>query len=420
MQNRFDVVIAGGGMVGAALACALGEAGFQVAMVEREPPSGGWPEDEVDLRVSALTRASQRILQRLGAWPRMEEMRVSPYREMRVWDARGGKIHFDAADIGEPDLGHIVENRVTQLALWESLAKLEAVRAFTPERVKGFKHHPQDGMRVELASGEVLGGRLLVAAEGATSPIRESAGITSSGWAYDQHAIVATIEVEKHHGEVARQRFMPTGPLALLPINDGRCSIVWSTSPDQAERLMALDEAPFCEELTRASARMLGRVTGAGPRAAFPLRLRNADRYVLPGLALVGDAAHGIHPLAGQGVNLGFLDAATLFDVLREAREHRRDLGSMATLRRYERARKTEDMAMLGVMDLFKRTFSNDNLALALIRNLGLEIADRSGPLKHLMARRALGVMGGIIGRLPSLAEANTTWSPRPDEESER
>jgi 2-octaprenylphenol hydroxylase len=417
MHNRFDVMIAGGGMVGGALACALGETGFSVAIIERTPPAGDWPADEVDLRVSALTRASQRMLQRLGAWSRMQEMRVSPYREMLVWDARGGKIHFDAADIGEPDLGHIVENRVTQLALWERLTQLQTVSRFTPDRVKGFRHQPQEGMKVELESGATISGRLLVAAEGASSPIRESAGITSSGWAYDQHAIVATIEVEKYHDEVARQRFMPAGPLAFLPIDDGRCSIVWSTSPDHAERLMGQDETNFCEELTRISARMLGRVTGVGPRALFPLRLRNADRYVLPGLALVGDAAHGIHPLAGQGVNLGFLDAATLFDVLREAREHRRDLGSMATLRRYERARKTEDMAMLGVMDLFKRTFSNDNLALALIRNLGLEIADRSGPLKHHLARRALGVMGGVMGRLPSLAEPGSNWPGEPRRE---
>lgn len=395
-----QVAIAGGGMVGAALAAGLALQGFRVVLVEQTEPVHDWPGDEVDLRVSALTRASQRLLQNLGAWPRMQALRVSPYRGMEVWDAGGGgRIRFDAAEIGEPDLGHIVENRVTQLALWERLSLLDGVELICPDSVAGMRLEG-DRQFLQLESGRQLAADLLVGAEGASSPLREMAGIGSSGWAYDQHAIVATVRPERHHGEVARQRFMATGPLALLPIDDGRCSIVWSTSPDAARRLMELDDGAFCEALTAASEQVLGRIEQVGPRGVFPLRLRNADHYVIPGLALVGDAAHGIHPLAGQGVNLGFLDAATLVDVLLQARDAGRPLGSRKTLRRYERARRSADMEMLALMDLFKRLFSNDIPPLRLLRNLGLSLANASGPLKQIVVRRAMG----LSGELPSLA----------------
>lgn len=397
---RCDVLIAGGGMVGSALGCVLAQEGFQVAVIERREPKLDWPEDEVDLRVSALTWASQQILQNLGAWERMSELRISPYRGMHVWDAGGrGSISFDAAEIGEPDLGHIVENRITQLALWERLGTLETAHRLCPDSIDRLELQ-ESPVRAVLMSGTVVEADLVVAAEGATSPVREMAGIASSGWAYDQHAIVATVWPEEHAGEVARQRFMSTGPLAFLPINDGRVSIVWSTSPEEAERLMALDDSDFCAELTEASERMLGEVTRVGPRGVFPLKLRNADHYVQPGLALVGDAAHGIHPLAGQGVNLGFLDMAALVDVLLEARKVGRPLGSMTTLRRYERARKGANIAMLGAMDMFKRLFSNQNPPLTLIRNIGLSLVNAAGPVKNVIIRRALG----LIGELPSLA----------------
>jgi 2-octaprenylphenol hydroxylase len=388
-------------MVGSALGCALGEQGFRVALIEIREPEQTWPAGEVDLRVSALSRASQRILQNLGAWEPMVALRVSPYQGMHVWDAEGnGSIRFHAAEIGEPDLGHIVENRVTQLALWERLGEIESVTRFAPDKLERLSSDAA-GSELHLASGRTISARLLVGAEGASSPVREIAGINSSGWRYDQHAIVATIRTEKHNDGIARQRFMPTGPLAFLPLDRCRCSIVWSTSPAEAKRLMALDDESFCIELTRAGRQMLGAVGEVGPRGEFPLGLRNADQYVKAGLALVGDAAHGIHPLAGQGVNLGFLDAATLADVLVEARRRDRSFGGLPTLRRYERARKGADLAMLGAMDFFKRLFSNSNPALALARNFGLNLADRSGPLKHHLMRRAMG----LPGELPSLAE---------------
>lgn len=399
-----DVAIVGAGMVGGALGCALSQQGLRVALVEQRAPDTGWSADEVDLRVSALTRASQRILENLGVWNRMSEMRISPYRGMFVCDATGnGSIAFDAAEIGEPDLGHIVENRVTQLALWERLGELDNLRKFCPDSV----HRLELGSErpwLELSSGKRIESYLIVAADGANSTVRELAGIATSGWSYDQHAIVATVQPEKHHGEIARQRFMPTGPLAFLPINDGSCSIVWSTLPAHAEFLMQLDGAGFCRELESASQRMLGGIKKVGPRGVFPLARRHADRYISEGLALIGDAAHGIHPLAGQGVNLGFLDAAVLVDVLQDAAVRGCPLGGRATLRRYERARKGNNLEMLTLMDLFKQLFSNDNQALSLLRNVGLNLADAAGPLKHILMRRAMG----LTGELPLLASQHT------------
>jgi 2-octaprenylphenol hydroxylase len=393
------LIIVGGGMVGAALGCAVAEAGLSVLLLERRKPKRKWPKQEVDLRVSALTRASQRILENLGAWQRMSELRISPYTDMEVWDAAGaGRIHFSAQEIGEANLGHIVENRITQLALWERLEQLPNVTLRTDAKIDALLLH--EGPALRLSDDRLLTAELIVAADGRDSQIRAMAGIGTRGWDYDQHAIVATVTPQRHHGQTARQRFMKHGPLAFLPIDDGRCSIVWSTSPQEAAQLMALDEAAFCAALTRASERMLGEVEAVGPRGVFPLRLGHAQHYVKPGLALVGDAAHAIHPLAGQGVNLGFLDAATLAETLIQARASGRPLGGLSTLRRYERARKGGNMAMLAAMDFFKRTFSNEIVPLKQLRNLGLTLADRSGPLKHLVMRRALG----LIGELPALA----------------
>lgn len=395
-----DVAIVGAGMVGGVLGCALASQGFTVVLVEQREPDTDWPRDDVDQRVSALTRASQHILANLGVWDRMSEMRVSPYRGMRVWDATGnGSIEFDAAEIGEPDLGHIVENRVTQLALWKRLGEFSGVCRLCPDSVHRLE---LGGERpwLELNSGRRVEADLIVAADGANSAVRKLAGITCSGWSYHQHAIVATVEPEKHHGKIARQRFMPNGPLAFLPIDNGSCSIVWSTLPEHAGFLMVLDEAGFCRELEIASQGVLGRMSRVGPRALFPLSLRHAQRYLADGVVLIGDAAHGVHPLAGQGVNLGFLDAAVLADVLGDARERGHPLGCRATLRRYERSRKGHNLEMLALMDLFKRVFSNEYQPLILLRNLGLNLADASGPLKRLLVRRAMG----LTGELPSLA----------------
>jgi len=389
---QFDVLVVGGGMVGAALVCACLGKGLRIALVETREPRRSWPAGEVDLRVSALNRASQRVLARLGAWDRILQLGASPYREMRVWDAvGGGSIHFDSADLGEPDLGHIVENRVTQLSLWERLEGSDEVTLFCPAALSEIEL-TADAALVDLKDGRRLSARLLVGADGRDSRVRGRVGIATQGWLYDQRAIVANVAVQEWHRETAWQRFLPTGPLAFLPLTDGRCSIVWSAIETRAEELLALEDADFRRELEAAIEGRLGAISDIGPRAAFPLRLQHAEHYVKPRLALIGDAAHAVHPLAGQGVNLGFLDVAALAAALDEALERRRDIGGLWTLRRYERARRGENMLMLGAMDGFKRMFSNSLPPLAALRSAGLSAVDRLTPAKQLFMRHALGL----------------------------
>lgn len=386
-------------MVGAALAVALLRQGFRVALIEARAPQAEWPRDSHDLRVSAITRASQHLFENLGAWAAMAADRVTPYQAMQVWDAAGsGEIRFEAADLGEPDLGHIVENRVIQRALWRGLDQQDRLQLFCPDSITGLQTRA-DGVRIWLAGGACLQADLVVGADGGNSRVRDFSGFEVEGWPYDQHAVVATVRPALGHGDTAWQRFLPAGPLALLPLNPGLFSIVWSTTPTHAKQLLALDDAEFGAAVTAASEARAGEIGAAGPRAAFPLRLQRATCYVKPGVALVGDAAHVIHPLAGQGVNLGLLDAAVLVDELCAARARGRALGGLATLRRYERARKADNLLVQFAMDGFKRLFGSELVPLRLLRNLGLHAANRYGPLKQLFARSALG--GG--GDPPSL-----------------
>ena len=383
-------MVVGGGMVGAALACALAQRDFSVALLEARTPVFDWDPEGYDLRVSAITRASQQLLQNLGAWQAMLDDRATPYQQMHVWDRAGfGEIHFDSADLAEPDLGHIVENRVIVRALW-GLLEGSAAEVLVPVRLVSLELSDA-GAVLTLDDGRVISAGLVVGADGARSQVRELAGIESRGQAYDQHAVVATVQAELGNQATAWQRFMRDGPLALLPLEQDLFSIVWSTAPNEAERLCALAEEEFNGLLTEASESRLGRLTLLGARAAFPLRLQHAERYVLPGLALVGDAAHVIHPLAGQGVNLGFLDAGALLDALVYGRERRRMPGAQASLRRYERARKGHNTATQLAMDAFKHLFSNDSSALSLARNLGLGAAGRLAPLRRMFEKVALG-----------------------------
>ncbi|MFP4496277.1 MAG: UbiH/UbiF/VisC/COQ6 family ubiquinone biosynthesis hydroxylase [Halochromatium sp.] len=445
--GHFDIAIVGGGMVGAALACACAERGLSLALIDGQPPQRTWPAGQVDLRVSALSRASQRVLERIGAWPRMVELGVSPYREMRVWDAVGSaEIHFDSADLGEPDLGHIVENRVTRLALWERLEALSdsvsgraasdqagsgrsasdqsvpdqavpdqavpdqavpdqaasgraaRIERLSPAALSALEIDDQRA-RLRLADQRQLAADLVVGADGRASFVRETLGIGLDAADYAQRAIVANVEVAHWHRETAWQRFLPSGPLAFLPLADGRCSIVWSADEARAEQLLALDDAGFIAELEIAFDKRLGPILSAGPRAAFPLSRQHARAYVRPHVALVGDAAHGIHPLAGQGVNLGFLDVAALIDAIDHARAKGRALGSLHILRRYERARRGDNAAMVTAMDLFKRAFGNRNPALVGARTLGLAAAEHLPGIKPLFIRQALG-LGQDLPRL--------------------
>jgi len=396
MKNEYDIIIVGAGMVGATLACVLGQHDFRVGLIEAREPDFNWPTDSTDQRVSAITCASQQILESVGAWQLMSEKRISPYREMRVWDATGtGSIHFDSADLGAPLLGHIVENRVTLFALHQQLQALKNVTLLTPASITQLDIKP-DFAIVELDNGQTLSANLVVAADGSRSKLRELVGIETSGWDYQQHGVVAHITTSKSHQETAWQRFMPDGPLAFLPLSDGTSSIVWSTTPEHAEQLLAMDETDFLDELQQAFGDKLGRMLKCGPRAAFPLRMQHAKKYTLPRLALLGDAAHTVHPLAGQGVNLGFADAASLAEVLVAARNKKQDIGAHKILRRYERWRKGENLAMLSTMDGFKRLFGSKQPALKWLRNAGLSLTNSTTPLKNMIMRQAMGMEGDL------------------------
>jgi 2-octaprenylphenol hydroxylase len=400
MAHDFDLLIIGGGMVGATLACALGGTPLRVGVVESHPAPGSWPADEYDIRVSAITRATEQVFRMVGAWEGMVARRVTPYEAMQVWDGTGsGAIAFDCADLGEPDLGHIIENRLILAALLERMTQFANVELFCPAQVAGLDRNATSAT-LTLADGRKLTARLIVGADGANSWVREQAGITTTGWPYEQTAVVATIRTEKHHRGVAYQRFMPQGPLAFLPMPAGLSSIVWSTSPERAAELVAMDEAPFLAELQLAFGDRLGAMVSTGPRGAFPLLLRHANRYCDERLVLVGNAAHAIHPLAGQGLNLGVSDIAALAEVLLAAHRDKREIGERAVLRRYERWRKADNVTVMAAMDGLQRLFSNDVAPLKVLRGMALTLADRSGPAKGLMMRRALG----LSGDLPRLA----------------
>ncbi len=386
-------------MVGSLLACALGDSGLKVAVLEHRP-SEPLLKNGYDLRVSAVTLASVSIFKAVGAWEAIKH-RVAPVREMKVWDATGtGSIHFDAAEMGEPCLAYIIENSLMQSALVERLHHFTNVHYLCPVEIETLELNPEAAL-LKLKDGRKLNARLLVGADGAQSRVRELAGIAMRRFPFEQKGIVANVVTEKPHAETARQRFLPTGPLAFLPLPEPHlCSIVWSAETKRADELMALDDAAFLGELQQVSGDMLGQVQSIGRRAAFPLALSHAVSYVSERLALVGDAAHTVHPLAGQGVNLGYLDAATLAEVLLDAAGQKKDIGALPVLRRFERWRKGENMAMLAVTGGFKQLFSNNLPGVRELRNLGLDLTNAATPIKNLIMRRA----SGLEGDLPKLA----------------
>lgn len=397
MSARFDIVIHGAGMVGLLLARALAPLGLKIALLDAKPVSR-WRGGEHDLRVSAVTVASERILRGLGVWEALEAGRVSPFRGIQVWDGAGsGSVSFDAAQLGEPHLGHIIENSLIQTALYDRLGR-DPVTQMIPAAITGIQLQPES-LQLTLEDGRRLQTALLVGADGAGSAVRQLAGIEVDRGDYGQVGLVTTIRTERHHGEIARQRFLEGGPLAFLPLSDGRCSIVWSQPAEVGQARLAASVDEFRHALTEASAGMLGEVLGCGQRAAFPLRRQHARRYSAGRVVLVGDAAHVIHPLAGQGANLGFLDAAVLAEEIAAAHGKGRDVGGQSVLRRYERRRKGENQLMQSAMDGFHKLFATAPAWLSLPRGLGMDITDRLPPAKAFFMRRAMG-LGGDLPRL--------------------
>ena len=398
--QHYDAIIVGGGMVGLVVAAALAKNRFNIAIVESSKQQPDWNSESFDLRVSAITRASQHILDSLGAWSKMESMRISPFRDMHVWDATGdGVIHFDSAEIGEPCLGHIIENSVIQTALYQVCQGFENIHWHQSVKPQQLMRGQKD-IGLQLDNGELITATLVIGADGSNSWVRKTADIDINSTDYKQTAVVANVKTELSHQETAWQRFLPTGPLAFLPMSGGYSSIVWSTTPEQAEALLSMDEESFCKELAAAFDHKLGDILETSKRAKFPLRSQHAKQYVQDRLALVGDAAHTIHPLAGQGVNLGFADAASLAEILIDYKQKKKDFGSHHVLRRYERWRKGENLTMLTAMTGFKTLFSNKNSVLMTLRNTGLNITNSITPVKNIIIRNAMG----LTGDLPEMA----------------
>ena len=393
-----DVVITGAGMVGLTLANLLCKQDKSIAMIDRNKITPYKQDEECSARVTAVSPGSQAIFEHVNAWSVMQAKRVTPFQHMHVWDeangtANHGSIHFDAAELQRSDLGHIVENRVIQTSLCEVLQSKANVQWLMPAVLKEIFHH-QDYIEIRLDNGQEIKTKLLIGADGGRSAVRNLAGIGYTEKSYQQLGLVALVETEHPHQNTAWQRFLQTGPLALLPVNctnesQKMCSIVWSVSEDYADDLMKLDEHEFADALTAASDMQLGNIILCSKCAAFPLISGLAEKMVQPRLALVGDAAHALHPLAGQGANLGFTDAAVLADVLTKSD---RDIGSYKVLRKYERARVGETQVMQKVMDVFVSGFGSNHAAVITTRNYALSTVDRMHAVKKFFMTHAMGL----------------------------
>ena len=386
--------------MGLALAALLGRGaeGLDIRLYEPRP-APRWDPGAMDLRVYALSRASQNILGNLGAWTAIAEARASPYRRMRVWHGEShadgaGTLTFDSADAGEPDLGHIVEDVLCRDRIWQVLQGTTVKVAFGT-RISSVEPGERS-VQVTTEEGEMVAATVLIAADGSDSPMREQLRFPVTEYAYGQRAVVTHVTTERSHEETAWQRFLPDGPVALLPLLDGRSSVVWSTGIEHAEALCRADEEDFLAELDSAAGGALGRVRSASRRASFPLRAIHARQYCRPRVALVGDAAHTVHPLAGQGMNLGLLDAAVLAEEILRALARDEDPGDLRVLRRYERRRKGENLKMLLALDGLHRLFRLSAPVMPRLRSMGLSAVDSVPLLKGLFLNEALGQRGDL------------------------
>ncbi len=398
-MGECDVVIIGAGMVGATLANALAQRDIRITVIDTGAPPVV-DHNQYDLRVSALGRAAECVFRNLGVWSAIRAQRVSPFRKMVVWDAgSSGAITFDAADVGEPQLGHIVENSVVIDALHQKLDNYPNADVLWATEVEKIASR-RDAVTVGFKGGECTAA-LVVGADGAGSWVRKHLRIGARGTDYDQRAIVAQVHTERRHGRTAWQRFLPTGPLAFLPLADGSCSIVWSCDRPLADELMTLTDESFMHRLGESFEFRLGGISAIGERRWFPLARSYVEDYIAARCALIGDAAHTVHPLAGQGANLGVADAAVLAEVVAGAAG--KDIGSRSVLRRYDRWRKGENMLMMNAVHGLQRLFQIRVSPIPQLRGLGLSLTDASGPVKRLIVRRAMG----LGGDLPDLAKCS-------------
>ncbi|MCH9699461.1 MAG: UbiH/UbiF/VisC/COQ6 family ubiquinone biosynthesis hydroxylase [Gammaproteobacteria bacterium] len=396
----YDIAIVGGGMVGSTLATCLVDSGLKIALLEAVRPSEYSPEQPPDLRVSALSMASRYILESTQTWAKVTSKRYCPFKTMRVWEG-AGNTEFRANEIGRDELGYIVENRLLQLALLERVEELPGIDLICPAVTKRILYNGKTST-IELDNGSIQA-RLIIGADGANSQARQAARIGVSSWDYKQHAMVINVETVYGQQDVTWQRFRPSGPQAFLPLNGSYASLVWYNTPDEVSRLKTLDDTALLNELSLAFPACLGKIKQILQRGSFPLKRQHALDYVKPGVALIGDSAHTINPLAGQGVNIGLLDAAALAEVILDAARNGQDFAALPVLKRYEKQRKMDNLMMMTTMDAFYRVFSNNFRPVRLLRNLGLGLANKSGPAKHKIIRYAMG----LEGNLPRLARGD-------------
>jgi len=389
----FDVVVAGAGMIGCTCAVAIAQSGVRVALVDPGPINFKHSRPN-EIRVSAINLATENILRALGAWSVLKAESLSPFRQIDVWDAGSpGQITFSAADAGLTHLGHIIENDAITAALITRLSKLNTVSCFAGDSIKTCDTD-HGGISITLNSKEKLKAKLLVGADGAESRVRSLADISVEKTPYNHQAIIATVTTELPHRETARQRFLDTGPLAFLPLQDGSSSIVWSCSPQRFDELNGLDDAAFSAALTEAFENRLGTITLASSRSSFPLINQHANQYIAPRIVLVGDAAHTIHPLAGLGANLGFADAAALAEVIDNAHHTGKDIGIRPLLRRYERWRRGQNQLVAKVVDALYYTFGSNSLGIRSLRGFGFNCAQNIPLLNRLLVDYATGCRG--------------------------
>lgn len=401
-MKNVDVIIVGGGIVGLTTACALAAVDFSVAVIEAKPMADNVPPDLPsglqEPRAFALTVASEQIFRNLGVWSRISPDRMTAFGDMEVWDAGGdGLIHFDCAEAGASHLGHIVSPGVIHAALQQQASSLASLELICPARFKAIEINA-DQVTVLLEDGDSISAALVVAADGVNSPVRETLGMKVKVHDYHQSGLVALVKPEQHHAATAWQRFLPGGPLAFLPTLDGWCSIVWTLPSSDVDNVLALEKTDFHQALGEAFGFKLGNIVDSGERKAYPLKRLHAETYVQSRVALVGDAAHAIHPLAGQGVNLGLLDAAVLAEVVVDARSEGRDPGALPVLRRYARWRRGDNLLMMTIMDGFNALFGTDRAPVQWVRNLGMSAVNAVLPVKDALMAQAMGLKGDLPG----------------------
>lgn len=402
MTFDHDISIVGGGLAGPALALALADAGFRVCVIDRLPNTVR-QDAGFDGRAYALALSSVRLLKGIGIWPMVAD-HAQPMLEIKVTDGRAGEgpapwmMHFDHAEIEEGAMGQMVEDRHLRRAILDRLNASDRITHLSEQEVIA-QSPDANGITLTLASGQTVTSRMVVGADGRASGTAQRAGISRTGWGYGQTAVVCAVEHEKPHGGVAHQFFMPNGPLAILPLTENRSSIVWSETDTRAAMLAQLPDDAFLDELRPAFGSFLGQIGLAGQRFTYPLNLTLADSMIGERLALIGDAAHGVHPIAGQGLNAGLRDVAALADVLMDARRTGQDVGGPQVLQRYQQWRRFDTATLAIATDTFNRLFSNDNPLLRAARDVGMGVVNAIPGLRRGFVREA----AGLTGDLPSL-----------------